>query len=89
MSGLWGYETCWRYKWHDLHGLGGRGIIGSRLGGFFYDVYHNYRNAFYAAALAAILALVFEFLAKQPTNSSETIDESSAVTLWDGEPTGV
>ena len=43
------------------------GIIGPRIGGKLFDKYGNYKAAFYTAAVLAIVALVFEFLAKRPT----------------------
>jgi OFA family oxalate/formate antiporter-like MFS transporter len=48
------------------------GIIGPRIGGILYDKYHDYRWAFYAASLLAVVALVFESFAKRPTALSET-----------------
>lgn len=43
------------------------GIIGPRIGGKLFDKYGNYKAAFYTAAVLAIVALVFEYLAKRPT----------------------
>ncbi len=42
------------------------GIIGPKIGGALFDKYKNYQAAFYTAAALAVVALVFEFLAKRP-----------------------
>ena len=44
------------------------GIIGPRIGGKLFDQYKNYKAAFYTAGVLAVVALVFEFLAKKPTS---------------------
>jgi OFA family oxalate/formate antiporter-like MFS transporter len=43
------------------------GLIGPRIGGVLFDKYKNYQAAFYTAAVLAVVALVFEMLAKRPT----------------------
>jgi MFS transporter, OFA family, oxalate/formate antiporter len=43
------------------------GIIGPRIGGALFDKYKNYEAAFYTAGALAVVALVFELLAKRPT----------------------
>ena len=42
------------------------GIIGPRIGGKFFDKYHNYEYAFYTAAALAIVALLCELIARRP-----------------------
>jgi len=42
------------------------GIIGPRIGGKFFDEYHNYEYAFYSAAGLAVVALLFELAARRP-----------------------
>ncbi len=42
------------------------GIIGPRIGGKFFDKYHNYEYAFYAAAGLAVIALLCELAARRP-----------------------
>jgi OFA family oxalate/formate antiporter-like MFS transporter len=42
------------------------GIIGPRIGGKLFDKYKNYEAAFYTAAGLAVVALVFELLARRP-----------------------
>jgi OFA family oxalate/formate antiporter-like MFS transporter len=42
------------------------GIIGPRIGGVLFDKYKNYEYAFYWAAGLALIALLFEFVAKRP-----------------------
>jgi OFA family oxalate/formate antiporter-like MFS transporter len=53
------------------HGLlftawGVAGVIGPRIGGVLYDRYHNYRSAFYTAAILATFGLLFESFARSP-----------------------
>ena len=43
------------------------GIIGPRIGGYFYTQTHSYKSAFMWAAGLAAVALVCEMLAKRPT----------------------
>jgi OFA family oxalate/formate antiporter-like MFS transporter len=45
------------------------GIIGPRIGGVLYDRYHNYRAAFYTAAVLSGLALLCELGARRPVVS--------------------
>jgi OFA family oxalate/formate antiporter-like MFS transporter len=42
------------------------GIIGPRIGGKLFDRYHNYKAAFYWAAVLAVVALVCELIARRP-----------------------
>src|SRR5216683_141667 len=42
------------------------GIIGPRIGGKFFDKYHNYEYAFYTAAGLAVVALLCELAARRP-----------------------
>jgi OFA family oxalate/formate antiporter-like MFS transporter len=42
------------------------GIIGPRIGGVLYDRYHDYKAAFYTAAVLAAVALLCELLVKRP-----------------------
>jgi OFA family oxalate/formate antiporter-like MFS transporter len=43
------------------------GVIGPRIGGKLFDTYKDYKYAFYWAGALAVIALVFEMLAKRPT----------------------
>jgi MFS transporter, OFA family, oxalate/formate antiporter len=43
------------------------GIIGPRIGAKLFDINKNYEAAFYWAGGLAVVALIFEFLAKRPT----------------------
>ena len=43
------------------------GIIGPRIGGALFDKYKNYQAAFFTAGALALVALVFELLAKRPS----------------------
>jgi MFS family permease len=42
------------------------GVIGPRIGGVLYDRYHDYKAAFYTAAVLAAVALVCELPARRP-----------------------
>lgn len=42
------------------------GLTGARFGGAMFDRYKDYRIAFYTAGVLAVVALVFEFLARRP-----------------------
>ena len=42
------------------------GIIGPRIAGQLFDKYQNYQAAFYWAAALAVVALIFEMLARRP-----------------------
>jgi OFA family oxalate/formate antiporter-like MFS transporter len=42
------------------------GIIGPIIAGQLFDKYKNYKAAFYTAAVLAVIALFFEFIAKRP-----------------------
>lgn len=42
------------------------GIIGPKIGGYFFDKTKSYQTAFYVAAVLAAVALICEFLAKRP-----------------------
>jgi OFA family oxalate/formate antiporter-like MFS transporter len=43
------------------------GIIGPRIGGRLFDLNKNYQTAFYTAGALAVVALVFEMLARRPS----------------------
>jgi len=43
------------------------GVIGPMIGGKLFDKYHDYRMAFYTAAVLAAVALLCELAAKRPT----------------------
>lgn len=47
------------------------GIIGPKIGGALFDQYRNYQAAFYVAGVLAVVALVFEFLARRPVPPTE------------------
>ena len=47
------------------------GIIGPRIGGKLFDRYQNYDAAFYWAAALAVVALIFEMLARRPAQPAE------------------
>ncbi len=46
------------------------GYFAAKVGGMLFDKYKNYQAAFYTAAVLAVIALVFEMLAKRPTPPS-------------------
>jgi OFA family oxalate/formate antiporter-like MFS transporter len=47
------------------------GIIGPRIGSYLFDLYKDYKIAFYSAAVLLVIALVFEMLAKRPQAPTE------------------
>ena len=57
------------------------GIIGPRIGGTLYDRYHDYRVAFYAAAVLAALGLICELLAQRPGVHAKAAREPVSVEL--------
>jgi MFS transporter, OFA family, oxalate/formate antiporter len=46
------------------------GFFGAKAGGMLFDINKNYQAAFYLAGGLAVVALIFEFLAKRPTPPS-------------------
>jgi OFA family oxalate/formate antiporter-like MFS transporter len=48
------------------------GIIGPRIGGKLFDRFGNYKAAFYTAAVLAIVALLFELMARRPSPPRES-----------------
>jgi OFA family oxalate/formate antiporter-like MFS transporter len=48
------------------------GIIGPRIGGKLFDKYKDYKYAFYTAGILAIVALIFELLARRPVVPEES-----------------
>ena len=46
------------------------GLFGGKVGGKLYDINKNYQAAFYLAGGLAVVALIFEFLARRPTPPS-------------------
>ena len=65
-SDFWGTKNAGLNYGILFSAWGVAGIIGPRVAGSLYDKYHNYQAAFYTAAVLAVIALVFEFLAKRP-----------------------
>jgi OFA family oxalate/formate antiporter-like MFS transporter len=49
------------------------GIIGPRIGGKLFDQYKNYKAAFYTAAVLAVVAFVFEMLARKPATTEAPV----------------
>jgi OFA family oxalate/formate antiporter-like MFS transporter len=68
---FWGIKHVGLINGMIFTAWGTAGIIGPRIGGLLYDKYRDYRIAFYTASFLAVVALIFEFLAKQPPNDSE------------------
>jgi len=63
---FWGIQNVGLNHGMLFTAWGVAGVIGPRIGGILYDKYHNYRAAFYTAAVLATIALLFESLAKRP-----------------------
>ena len=71
---FWGIKHVGLINGMVFTAWGTAGIIGPRIAGLLFDKYHDYRMAFYTASVLAAIALIFEFLAKRPTNSRESGD---------------
>jgi MFS transporter, OFA family, oxalate/formate antiporter len=78
---FWGIKHVGLINGMVFTAWGTAGIIGPRIGGLLYDKYHDYRIAFYTASFLAVVALIFEFLAKRPTNSSEVQSVETLLSL--------
>jgi MFS family permease len=66
-SDFWGTKNAGLNYGLLFTAWGVAGIIGPRVAGVLFDKYQNYQAAFYTAAVLAVVALIFEFLAKRPT----------------------
>jgi OFA family oxalate/formate antiporter-like MFS transporter len=71
---FWGIQHVGLINGMMFTAWGVAGVIGPRIGGLLYDKYQNYRIAFYTAAVLAMVALIFEFLAEQPLNSADVLE---------------
>ncbi len=56
------------------------GLTGSRFGGRMFDVYKDYRYAFYTAGALAAVALLAELIARKPTVPTKTETAKAAAT---------
>ena len=65
-SDFWGTKNAGLNYGLLFTAWGVAGIIGPRIAGTLFDRYQNYQVAFYWAAALAVVALIFEFLAKRP-----------------------
>jgi OFA family oxalate/formate antiporter-like MFS transporter len=65
-SDFWGTKNAGLNYGLLFTAWGVAGIIGPRIAGKLFDTYQNYQAAFYWAAGLAVVALIFEFLAKRP-----------------------
>ena len=65
-SDFWGTKNAGLNYGLLFTAWGVAGIIGPRIAGVLFDRYQNYQAAFYWAAALAVVALIFEFLAKRP-----------------------
>ena len=65
-SDFWGTKNAGINYGLLFTAYGVAGIIGPKIGGALFDKYKNYQAAFYTAAALAVVALIFEFLAKRP-----------------------
>jgi OFA family oxalate/formate antiporter-like MFS transporter len=66
-SDFWGTKNAGLNYGLLFTAWGVAGIIGPRIAGTLFDRYQNYQVAFYWAAGLAVVALIFEYLAKRPT----------------------
>jgi OFA family oxalate/formate antiporter-like MFS transporter len=65
-SDFWGTKNAGLNYGLLFTAWGVAGIIGPRVAGVLFDKYQNYQAAFYTAAVLAVVALIFEFLARRP-----------------------
>jgi len=65
-SDFWGTKNAGINYGMLFTAWGVAGIIGPRIGGVLFDKYKNYQMAFYWAAGLALVALLFELMAKRP-----------------------
>jgi nucleotide-binding universal stress UspA family protein len=65
-SDFWGTKNAGLNYGLLFTAWGVAGIIGPRIAGTLFDRYQNYQAAFFWAAALAVVALIFEFLAKRP-----------------------
>jgi len=70
-SDFWGTKNAGINYGLLFTAYGVAGIIGPRLGGYFFDLNKDYKTAFYAAGALCAVALVSEFVAKRPVHSAE------------------
>jgi len=66
-SDFWGTKNAGINYGILFTAYGVAGIIGPRIGGALFDKYKNYQAAFFTAGALALVALVFELLAKRPS----------------------
>jgi OFA family oxalate/formate antiporter-like MFS transporter len=65
-SDFWGTKNAGMNYGLLFTAYGVAGIIGPKIAGRLFDRYDNYQAAFYTAAILAVIALVFELMAKRP-----------------------
>ncbi len=65
-SDFWGTKNAGINYGIMFTAYGVAGIIGPKIAGALFDQYKNYQAAFFTAGALAVVALVFEFLAKRP-----------------------
>ncbi|HLM82848.1 MAG TPA: OFA family MFS transporter [Candidatus Dormibacteraeota bacterium] len=66
-SDFWGTKNAGLNYGMLFTAWGVAGVIGPMIGGKLFDKYHDYRMAFYTAAVLAAVALLCELAAKRPT----------------------
>src|SRR6266540_1191925 len=69
-SDFWGTKNAGINYGLLFSAWGVTGYFAAKVGGMLFDKYKNYQAAFYTAAVLAVIALVFEMLAKRPTPPS-------------------
>src|SRR5216684_236516 len=66
-SDFWGTKNAGINYGLLFTAYGVAGIIGPKIGGALFDKYKDYQAAFYTAAALAVVALLFELIAKRPS----------------------
>jgi OFA family oxalate/formate antiporter-like MFS transporter len=77
-SDFWGIKNAGINYGLLFTAWGVAGTIGPAIGGALYDRYHDYKAAFYAAAVLAALALVCELTARKPVEHAQAAAFASA-----------
>ncbi len=65
-SDFWGTKNAGINYGLMFTAYGVAGIIGPKIAGGLFDRYDNYQAAFYTAAALAVVAVIFEFMARRP-----------------------
>lgn len=77
-SDFWGTKNAGINYGMLFTAWGVTGYFAARVAGILFDKYKNYQAAFYTAGALAVIALIFEFLAKRPSAPSGATARATA-----------